>query len=409
MITRMSSRMMRRSFERTRYRFDDIPSIKYRGCFGIYLHIPFCHTKCSFCPFYKEVYSQEKKELFLKTILHEIDNTDMSGEARWLYFGGGTPNTLPVEDLVGIKNAIAGKVQLRAIGAELLPALVTRDYLQVLKENGFTKISMGIESFHSEVIQSTNRTVTSLDTVGQMIEYARSIGLWVNVDLMVGLPAQNDLLFMSDIEKTAEISPDQVTIYPFMVIRGLKAEPGMKSSRQFDLIEDAFHFLAQSGYQRKSVWAVALGNDIYDSSRDELVDNYIGFGPSAFSTSDELKIVNPELEPYAAGILDGGMRGFVAPKHKAADDWRSFARMVYDLKCTTRDDLPAYINYYLQLLNLARYARKGSLTGKGKIFAHTITKTVVESLPFPVQNAACVQNWDEYDAYRKTAKEGSKA
>jgi oxygen-independent coproporphyrinogen-3 oxidase len=353
------------------------------------------------------VYSQGKKELYLQALLREIDNTDMSGEARWLYFGGGTPNTLPVDDLVRIRNAIAGKVRIQAAGIELLPAFVTPRHLRELKKGGFTKISLGVESFQREVIQDTGRTVMPPDGVGQIVDYARSIGLWVNVDLMVGLPAQNDHSFMADIEKIAAISPDQVTIYPFMVIRGCTTEPGMTSSEQFNLIEDAFQLLDRNGYQRMSIWITARGKEIYDSSRDELVDNYIGFGPAAFSTSDELKIVNPELEPYIAGILDGQKRGFVASKNQATDDWRSFARMVYDLRCTTRDDLPGYINTYIKLLRLARYAGNGSLTRKGNRFAHTITKMVVESLPFPIQNRACVQNWEEYSSYRRAVREQS--
>ena len=81
---------------------------------------------------------------------------------------------------------------------------------------------------------------------------------------------------------------------------------------------------------------------------------------------------------------------YIAPKSAASEDWRNFARMVYDLQCHPLQDVPPYINLFVRLLNALGYSRKGVLTCKGVLFAHEITKTVVESLPFPIQNPDCV-------------------
>ncbi len=402
MIISTSKNMMRRSFEKTLYRFMEIPKPIFNGHFGIYIHVPFCLSKCSFCPFYKELFSQKLKKQYLAAILREIDDTDIQGKAKWLYFGGGTPNTLTTKDIYDIVERIGGKVQINSMGVELLPALVTDEYLKQLKAIGFTKISIGVESFSDEVLNKTGRKITTFDHVRQLIEFAKSLGLWVNVDMMVGLPNQDANAFRQDIKEIATILPHQITIYPFMIIRGLKAIPSSPCQEQFELIEEADEVLTRRcGYGRKGVWTFALGDDLYDSSRDELIEDYAGFGPSAFSTYGNWKVVNPELDVYVKNMENGRRMGFVAPKTKASDDWRKLARMLYDLRVDETRDLPSYIKIFIWLLKLTGYIRHEILTGKGRLFAHEITKTVVESLPFPVQNPGCVENYDEYLSYKR--------
>jgi len=402
MIISQSKNMMQRSFKRTMYRFREIPQPRFDEDFGIYIHVPFCLSKCSFCPFYKEIFSEELKQRYLDAILKEIDGTDVQGKANWLYFGGGTPNTLALDDIYSIVARIRGKVAINSVGIELLPALLTDEYLEGLKAIGFTKVSIGVESFSDEVLNKTGRKIANHDQVSGIIGLAKSLGLWVNVDMMVGLPNQDAKTFGQDIKKISAMLPDQITIYPFMIIRGLKAIPSSRSKEQFELIEEADEKLTgRCGYSRKGVWTFALGDDIYDSSRDELIQDYAGFGPSAFSTYGEWKVVNPELDVYFKNYQNGRRMGFVAPKTRASDDWRKFARMLYDLRVDDTSHLPSYIKFFLWILKLTGYIRHEIPTGRGRLFAHEITKAVVESLPFPVQNPGCVENYDEYLAYKR--------
>jgi len=401
MLIQRSKEMMQTSFEKTLYQFMEIPKPVFGGYFGIYIHVPFCLSKCSFCPFYKELFSERWKRQYLDAILKEIDDTDIQGEAKWIYFGGGTPNTLAVKDIYKITERIRGKVQINSMGIELLPALLSEEYIRELKSIGFTKVSMGVESFSGEAINKTGRKTTTYDQARGLIEFAKSLGLWVNVDMMVGLPNQDANAFRYDTKKISTILPDQITIYPFMVIRGLKATPSSPPKEQFELIEEADEMLRRCGYSRKGVWTFALGDNIYDSSRDELIENYAGFGPGAFSTYGDWKVVNPELDVYVYNFENGKRMGFVAHKTKASDEWRKFARMIYDLKVDNTYKLPSYIKTFLLLLKLTGYIKHGILTRKGRIFAHEITKTVVESLPFPVQNPGCVENYDEYISYKR--------
>ncbi|MBN1262495.1 MAG: radical SAM protein, partial [Anaerolineae bacterium] len=332
---------------------------------------------------------------------HEIDTTDMQGEANWLYFGGGTPNVLAVDEIGEILDHLRRKVALESIGIELLPALLTETYLDGLQQLGVTKVSVGIESLAGAVIEHTGRSIATVTRITRLLEHAGALGLWTNVDLMVGLPRQSAADFLEDVRAVALLRPSQVTVYPFMVIRGVQADPGMPEATQFALIDQAHALLKPHGYGRPSVWAFTRGDDMYDSSRDELVEDYIGFGPAAFSTYDHWKVVNPDVASYLRGYREGQRLGFVAPKSATTDQWRRFARMLYDLDCAYRAGAPGYINGFIALLKLAGYGRRGRVTDKGRLLAHALTKTVVEALPFPLQNRASVENFDAYLAYRE--------
>ncbi len=406
MINKISMKFMKRSFEKTLYRFTEIPRVTLNGNFGIYVHVPFCLSKCSFCPFYKELFTAELKEQYMDAIIKEIDGAEIQGEAAWLYFGGGTPNLLTTEDTGRIVACLKRKVRIDNMGIELLPSLLSEEYLRELRTTGFSKISIGIESFSDDVIGKTGRKNTTNDNIGRFIKLARSLELWVNTDMMVGLPDQDESTFRRDIEMLAAMLPHQITIYPFMIIRGLQAAPCYPPDRQFALIEEAGKLLQSCGYSRKGVWTFAQGSDIYDSSRDELIADYIGFGPAAFSTYGSWKVVNPELDVYIRNMPSGKKKGFVATKSKASEEWRKFARMIYDLKLDDTYSVASYVNMYIQFLILTGYVKQKALTAKGTTFAHEITKAVVESLPFPVQNAGCIENYAEYVSYRQNTGTG---
>lgn len=400
MLTTASRRFLQRSFERTRYTFGDLPERVFRAPFGVYVHVPFCYSKCTFCPFYKELFSEESKERYLECVVQEIGESRLEGEEAWVYFGGGTPNTLRPDEIGRIVGALRNQIRPTSLGIELLPARLTRAYLDELKSLGFTKVSVGVESFAEKVLANTGRRAGTLRQLADLVDHARALGLWVNTDIMAGLPEQDAVTFAEDVRTVLSIRPSQITLYPFLVVRGLEVPSATRTRRAFEWIEEAAPTILDAGYQRKGVWTFTVGQDLYDSSRDELVQDFAGFGPAAASTCGPWKTVNPELGPYVRSVREGRPRGFVAPKNPAADEWRKFARMLYDLRLEAPSDLPAPMKALIGLLRVLGYIRGGGWTYKGKIFAHEITKAVVESLPFPLQNPACVENYGDYERFR---------
>jgi len=404
MITEKSTKYMSRAFKSTKYAFSEIPEGNFRKDYGIYIHVPFCFSKCSFCPFYKTLFSEENKKRYLEALSCEIGLKNFSGKADWLYIGGGTPNTLSIEEISYITGKIKDKASIKSMGIELLPAILDKNYLDGLKDTGFTKISIGIESLTDNVIDSSGRKTTGFKDICDLISYSMDLGLWVNTDMMTGLPGQGYDSFISDIDLLKKARPQQITIYPFMRLNRLNAKPGYDEKRQFESIEEANDLLVSEGYKRVGIWTFAFGDDVYDSSRDELVRDYMGLGPAAFSTYGDWKVVNPALEAYLKNFSSGLRKGFIAKKDSSTDNWRMFSRMLYDMECRSRKSFPAYIKIFVMILKMAGYARKGTLTYKGKMFVHAITKTVVESLPYPLQNPQNVTNYEEYQDYFKDIK-----
>lgn len=389
MITRQSKKMMTKSFKKTKYTYQQIPEVEFKNDFGIYVHVPFCLSKCKFCPFYKEIFTEKLKNKYLEALVSEITQTKLSGQPHWIYFGGGTPNTLKIEDLRKIIQTFKEKIELpKSMGIELLPSLVTRNYLKSLRDIGFSKVSVGVETLKTQVLNQNNRINSKEKQIREIISTASFFELFSNVDMMVGLPGQTGDGFLDDIKKVSSLNPTQVTIYPYMIIRDVKIKPSMIEREMFELIEKAGALLGNAGYKRVGIWTFTKGksDEVYDSSRDELVLDYAGFGPAAFSTYGAWKVVNPNLERYLANYTKNLRRAYVAKKSKSTDDWRKFARMLYDLRCRPSKQVPTYMNMFIRFLTLLGYAKNGRLTRKGIFFTHAITKTVVESLPFPVEN-----------------------
>lgn len=396
MFAEKSKEMMVRSFRKTRYRFDERPAGVFRENYGIYVHIPFCPTQCAFCPFYHEPYDKHRKDEYVKALLAEIERTDIGGTPAWLYFGGGTPNTFSIDDIGSVISAIRKKASFRSAGMELLPHLLTEEYIAGIAASGITKISIGVESLDDAVLTASNRSLKQRMSLKDIIIGARKAGLWVNVDMMIGLPSQTAESFLRDVEHVCSLKPMQVTIYPYMVISGTRAKPSMSDHMQFSLIEDAARILAENGLARQGIWIFAASDDVYDTSRDELITDYAGFGAGAFSTYGGWKVVSPELAIYMDDIRSGKRRALIAPKTTTSDAWRRFARQMYDIVCKTERTLPTAINMFIRALYVLGYARSGTLTKKGILLAHDITKTVVESLPYPLQNRDMVENYCSY-------------
>ncbi len=403
-LTEKSREMMVRSFEQVRYRYDRLPDIRPALPYGIYVHVPFCKKTCSFCPFYKNLYRADRVAAYLDALEAEIGQAFFPGPPSWIYFGGGTPNVLSLEQLKRITAALGNWVPLNHMGIELHPGQADGAYIRGLRELGFEKISLGVESLSPDVAGRVHRDQPGEDQLAHLLEAADEQKFFVNLDLMTGLPGQDEKVFLHDVERAASFRPSQLTLYPYMVIRGRKDDSSLPEEAQFSLIERAWLHLESNGYSRKGPWTFGLGEGLYDSSRDELVDDYLGFGPGAFSTYGGWKIVNPVLELYLKNMQEGCRKALLAPKTPSTDAWRLFGRMIADLELKPSAKFNPWINAYIRLLILAGYGRKGRLTGKGIGFAHALTKTIVESLPFPLQDDSRIENAWEYREAREAAK-----
>ena len=99
LLAKFGPGMVKKRLGKIVYRFTDSPALACGSHYGIYVNIPFCHTRCSFCPFYKELYCEDLKNRYVRALAEEIKAADISGTPWFTYFGGGTPNVLSIDDL----------------------------------------------------------------------------------------------------------------------------------------------------------------------------------------------------------------------------------------------------------------------------------------------------------------------
>jgi len=401
MIPAISKHMLSRSFSKINFEFKTLDwldsSVESSG-FGLYIHVPFCRMFCSFCPFYKVLYDEKLKVKYLEAMKSEVKMRGLKGNARWLYIGGGTPNLLKAEEICELLSHLRGFVEVDEAGMEGNPFEFTPEYLEKIADAGITKISMGVETFQSDTLKAVKRAKANERLIEKVVCEAQKLGISVNVDLMVGLPQQTFEGCLKDAETIVSIGPDQVTLYPYLIIPGVVADPGMSSQSMFSVIESAWNIFKEYGYRRDGIWVFSKSQRIYDSAKDELVCDYFGLGPAAFSTCGNVQIVNPPIEIYLQMIKNEKRLAFYTELDEKAKVWRAFAHELYKLQLDPKvcSELPLSIKMVLQILRTTGYVKGFTVTDKGRYLVHEITKTVVETLPFPLSNPKRIKNYDEY-------------
>jgi len=208
-----------------------LDSNNHKGLAGFntmfYVHIPYCTTRCTFCPFYLDV-SKEVGEEYVDGLVSQLErvSSDMDSQPREfnVYFGGGSPNLLSSRQidrlLKGITQHQSGSIN--EVSIELHPEMVGREgYLQALKELGIKRVSFGLQSINPEILRRTARhhDARALDDI---LTEAREIGLTVNVDVMYGGFIDETL---DDNERTfnhvfSVLQPSWVTGYQMCVQEG---------------------------------------------------------------------------------------------------------------------------------------------------------------------------------------------
>src|SRR5437763_10406289 len=168
---------------------------------SLYLHIPFCHTRCHYCDFNTYAGILPLREPYVRALLTEIAATGTlarlpSGRprrSRTIFFGGGTPSLLSVEQITRILNACSTSFSVDE-GAEITleanPGTLSQEQLAGLRTAGINRLSMGAESFDAQLLKTLGR-IHSPEEITQAMQYARAAGFTsINLDFMFELPGQ---------------------------------------------------------------------------------------------------------------------------------------------------------------------------------------------------------------------------
>jgi len=277
-----------------------------KNSFHAYVHIPYCLTRCGYCDFNTYTATElgdTSQSDYFHLVMKEIDFAkvalDKSGvpsrKLSSIFFGGGTPTLLPVQDLISIYQKLVevfGIEPNSEVTTEANPDSVDEEYLQALKDAGFTRVSFGMQSAVPEVLKVLERTHNP-ENVALNVQRAKAVGLETSVDLIYGTPGESLDDWRLSLESAIAINTDHISAYSLIV------EPGTKLARQIkagevsvpdeslhaDMYELAEELLTQAGFSNYEVsnWAKrgdleSKHNVAYWQSKD-----WWGFGPGAHS------------------------------------------------------------------------------------------------------------------------------
>jgi len=234
--------------------------------YSVYVHIPFCASKCNYCSFYSAHADENTKEKYVDALVNEIEFTETADKKiDSVFFGGGTPSVLSPALFLKIINALKNKFDLSEaeITTELNPDsvdnILSPDILPF-----FTRLSMGVQSFDDETLKILGRR-HDVKTVVEAFEKLRTAGKDnINIDLMLALPNDGDLKILEkSLKNAAELSPEHISAYILTPEKGtaIYKKYGMPSD---ELSEKAYlktcGFLEESGYEHYEISNFAKPN-----------------------------------------------------------------------------------------------------------------------------------------------------
>ena len=291
---------------------------------GIYIHIPFCKQRCNYCAFYSTTLYNIKEEYvnaLCKELLMRKDY--VAGDViSTIYFGGGTPSTLTIEQLERVCSTIYSTYPIAEnpeVTIECNPDDLTPEYLERLKELPFNRISMGVQSFNNIQLKRLGRRHTA-EGAHLAVANARAAGYNnISIDLMFALPGSTLLEWQHDLESAIALKPDHLSAYNLMYEEGTPLYRALQRGDFNELGEDEnvkqFGMLIEAmkgaGYRHYEISNFALpGKESRHNSSYWNDTPYIGCGAAAHSyngTSREWNIA--DIKTYIEGI-NGEKRNF---------------------------------------------------------------------------------------------------
>lgn len=289
---------------------------------GIYIHVPFCRSKCQYCDFYSLGSAREPRlmEEYLNAVcahMKEAASLAPGYRVDSVYFGGGTPSYLGWEGLTRILNAVRRRFDLSPdaeITFEANPDSISEKLLKRLKSEGFNRISLGVQTDDDLLLKKLGRPHNYRQVV-QAYELARATGFAnISLDLIYGLPGQSLSDWERTLEHVLELNPDHVSCY------GLKVEPGTPlwdyrdaanlpdDDDQADMYLSAIRILKEKGYAQYEISNFARrGLRSRHNLKYWTGGEYLGFGPAASSDFGGKRFtVAPDIHRYISAIETGG-------------------------------------------------------------------------------------------------------
>ena len=278
----------------------------YQDSFGIYLHIPFCEKKCSYCDFYSITGNKELISKYIKALKKEIKlyAKELSlKEVRTIYFGGGTPSLLTPHMLEEIMTVIKQNFQLHEgieVTLESNPSSLNSNKLSEYNKLGINRLSIGVQSFSNDELKMLGRLHNAVNA-REIISKASSIYDNFNLDFIFALPGQNLAQWRRHLQTALEYTPPHLSIYNLQIEEGTPLKERIDNGQLIPLNDEidaemyklTRQILHDAGYNQYEISNFAKTG--YQSQHNLLywkLKPYIGLGPAAHSFTGEYRYNN---------------------------------------------------------------------------------------------------------------------
>jgi len=287
---------------------------------GIYVHIPYCKTKCPYCDFFS-VTQRDDTSTFVQALLREIylqGDYLCNNEIKTLYFGGGTPSLLQTEELKQIYEALYQHFNISEESERTIecnPDDVSPDFFKALKSIGFNRLSLGIQSFHEDELEFLERR-HDIAQNDRALRWAFEQGFQnTSIDLIYGLPGSSPDKWKITLEKAFQYSFNHLSAYHLTIelntVFGKKLSQGElqevseeNSLEQFRLLMD---YARHKGFEHYELSSFSLpGCYSRHNTAYWMQKPYLGLGPSAHSYDGRTRQWNvSNVKLYNESVMNG--------------------------------------------------------------------------------------------------------
>ncbi|HEY3027257.1 MAG TPA: radical SAM family heme chaperone HemW [Pyrinomonadaceae bacterium] len=265
---------------------------------GVYIHIPFCRSRCSYCDFATGMYESSLAERYVQALTREISgftNAADNQEIDTIYFGGGTPSLLSPAQVETILSAVGKRFKIASeaeLTMEMNPGELTLDVLQEFRGLGINRASFGAQTFDDRELKHLGRTHTAAD-IRQTFHHLRQAGFDnISFDLIAGLPGQTLEAWTHNLDEALRLRPEHLSLYLLEVHEGTpladQINRGGRPQPDDDLAAEMYRRLVQkvcaAGYQHYEISNFCLpGYESRHNTKYWTGVPYYGFGCSAHS------------------------------------------------------------------------------------------------------------------------------
>ena len=376
---------------------------------SLYIHIPFCIKKCRYCDFLSAPCDEDTRAAYIKALIREIRQSEYAGSrVSTVFFGGGTPSILRAEWLEEILDNVIEIFEVdenAEISIECNPGTVDKDKLGRLKDMGFNRLSIGLQSANDDELKYLGR-IHDYEEFLETYKNAREVGFEnINVDIMSALPGQTIDSYKDTLKKVISLGPEHISAYSLIIEEGTEfwdiygddgntlteTEPaeGVLPLPDEDTERDMYYLtkkvLEEAGYHRYEISNYA--KDGFECRHNKVYwtgDPYIGFGIGAASYADYVRWSNTdELYPYMKMLLKEGNLDMEWDDEDEEEifplqtEWRCGYQ-----KLGVNDRMEEFMIVGLRLMKGVSREKWKSLFGKDieEVFGKQIKKSVEEGL-----------------------------